>query len=1265
MNINYQLKAIWQKRQPAVIIVFLLGLSYGINAQTIPATVDIKSPEVAAFNKNIETPVSLYTGVPNISIPLYNIHIRDVDVPITLDYHAGGIRADEEATWVGLGWSLNYGGQITRTIKGSADEKSYFGATGEYSVAGFNSLPTNITTDVINGTTQIILSTSDEEREEDIEDAKMGESHDYMPDDFHYSVLGYSGEFMFSQPLNKFVLFPREDISVQQFSNPPGSFGLNAAFYYWNLQLPNGISVDFGKDAVTSQSNLSASTPATKSSWLVKCIRNNTNDSISYSYNPYSYSAYKLTGESYLHTQEIQSESMNVSQFGYSDVQVNSISFPNGTINFITAPRSDMPTNYLSEIDVVANSGVVLRKVVFYYSYFYGNNYDILPTINPIINNYVPTAYKFQRLRLDSLKILGGVEKPLTYKFDYYSNSQAPSKFTFSQDHWGFYNGIANTGIYTFMPSLYPFSNENISGFAGGDRRVNPSVSNMFSLHDITYPEGGKTEMVYENNAVNLSGIPVQLLNTYQDNNLRDTSAVINFSGWARSNFEPTPPTEIGGAGYFYKYFTISSDGYQAIGLNWSITTNYGISASENNTPYNDDYVYFSLQKLNYDGNGNTQLVKDFSTTPASASSGPPYTRVGNDNAIIQLGPGNYVMTAKIVYLNPPGSVADNQPHSSQFKVTWRELDPTTRMVYAGGLRVKDLNYYGNDGQLLRRKEYHYVNPGNIYNMPNFSSGRVVSFPQYLQLATDFNTGMGYKIASNSVLPLESTAGSYCGYEYVDEYDVDVTNASNNLRTNYFFSFSAPLFSQYYNYENLGAYEPQEWTRGKLLTKKIYKGNNVIQQEDYSYYAWSPHLQNQTNEDYVTEISTDLISYQSMNTFSPEHSGTTITPSVVPPDFYDFQPAELGNQSLYGPPEFYYYCYSTPSLNVAPPGVVPNFTIYTGFDKMQFKKTTTIDDFGNTLVTVDSFMYQETPALYQVTQTKTYNSKGEVLLSQMKYPNDFAATSPYASMLQRHILSPVILKSDYNNGVFLKTGVANYNDWGNNILAPISTQEQMLNYPVDTRQQFYSYDNHGNPASYSKANDAIQTYLWDYNFTYPTAKALNASLSDIAFTSFEADGSGNWTTGGKAPLSGGITGGQYYSLNSDISRSGLNTSTNYIVSYWSLNGAYSIPGTANGYPIKGKTVTMGGVLWTYYEHSVTGQSTVQIHGSGGIDELRLYPASAQMTTYTYAPLIGMTSQCDVANRITYYFYDGLGRLSYLKDQDGNIVKTYQYHYWNQ
>ncbi|MFN8353253.1 MAG: hypothetical protein U0Y10_02300 [Spirosomataceae bacterium] len=72
-----------------------------------------KSPNVAAMAKYIEQPVSYYTGLPTIEIPLHTVSVGSLQVPITLSYHASGNRVNDMASWVGLGWSLKAGGAIT------------------------------------------------------------------------------------------------------------------------------------------------------------------------------------------------------------------------------------------------------------------------------------------------------------------------------------------------------------------------------------------------------------------------------------------------------------------------------------------------------------------------------------------------------------------------------------------------------------------------------------------------------------------------------------------------------------------------------------------------------------------------------------------------------------------------------------------------------------------------------------------------------------------------------------------------------------------------------------------------------------------------------------------------------------------------------------------------------------------------------------------------------------------------------------------------
>ena len=54
-----------------------------------------------------------------------------------------------------------------------------------------------------------------------------------------------------------------------------------------------------------------------------------------------------------------------------------------------------------------------------------------------------------------------------------------------------------------------------------------------------------------------------------------------------------------------------------------------------------------------------------------------------------------------------------------------------------------------------------------------------------------------------------------------------------------------------------------------------------------------------------------------------------------------------------------------------------------------------------------------------------------------------------------------------------------------------------------------------------------------------------------------------------------------------------------------------------------------------------------------------------MTTQTYIPLVGVNTECNVNNQITYYEYDGMGRLVIVRDADKNILKKICYNYAGQ
>lgn len=82
------------------------------------------SPNVSSLIKYNDISVNHLNGLPDISFPLYVVKEGFLSVPITLSYHGGGIKVNEWASNMGLGWTLITGGVISRTAYGHPDEIS-------------------------------------------------------------------------------------------------------------------------------------------------------------------------------------------------------------------------------------------------------------------------------------------------------------------------------------------------------------------------------------------------------------------------------------------------------------------------------------------------------------------------------------------------------------------------------------------------------------------------------------------------------------------------------------------------------------------------------------------------------------------------------------------------------------------------------------------------------------------------------------------------------------------------------------------------------------------------------------------------------------------------------------------------------------------------------------------------------------------------------------------------------------------------------------
>src|SRR5690554_3216495 len=113
-------------RSILALFLFNQGINTGVcqYSQSLLPTLSPQTPSTAALTKFNDHEVNLFNGSVDISIPLYESNVKGVSVPVILGYHSCGINVTDRAGWVGLGWALETGGQVSRRVMGGSDEGS-------------------------------------------------------------------------------------------------------------------------------------------------------------------------------------------------------------------------------------------------------------------------------------------------------------------------------------------------------------------------------------------------------------------------------------------------------------------------------------------------------------------------------------------------------------------------------------------------------------------------------------------------------------------------------------------------------------------------------------------------------------------------------------------------------------------------------------------------------------------------------------------------------------------------------------------------------------------------------------------------------------------------------------------------------------------------------------------------------------------------------------------------------------------------------------
>lgn len=1140
-----------------------------------------KAPEVSTLIGVNEYDVNLFKGNPNIAIPIFSHQGKKTAIDISLSYDASGIKVDQLATWVGLGWNLNVGGVITRNANGLPDD--YNTATPIYYKAS------DIAPFMNDFDEELGYNNLNEPSQFRFYQLKQSQGlADYELDTYSYSCGSLSGTIVIDYSNN----------TAMDLENP----NYKVSFIYNNTTLKNilswKITDDYGnqyffeniektKHEYSGNFGTSALYDAQmefNSSWKLTKIKSaNNEDFYEFIYSTSNFYLEKEPNKNYSYNDYYSIEGIpynvdkyeNLTSYYYiSDSYLSQINYNSRLLvqfNTATENRKDLPgKKRLETIAINSGSNLMERKTYFFETSYYNNSWT----------GFEEKFYK--RLKLDKLKLYGALfgqnETSNDYIFEYESD-ELPKRFSYTQDFWGYYNGNNNS---TLIPKIDLETNNGLYTLGGANRRPNLQYAKKGVLKSITYPTKGKTEFEYELHGF---GIPFETTTHLVKKTLNANSG--------GSNIENT--------------------------YNYNLCDDLGIT--NNNRPNE------SISKFYIPESGDYTIYFEYSNSSSlNTSNGASILWAGmyvsselddcidvNQNGnIIQLCPNNYKFCELLndatlnlflqngISYNPNGSITIylNQGYYSILSVNnttnflniYKMEEENESIRHGYGLRIKAINSYNHNNQFITKKSYYYGNIINDNVNPNeitpfaFNASILTKKPKFHESFLKYNFLIGYDAGTNPFIyrryahPVDNAIDKY-GYEYVTEIIKSEDESCNGFTIHKFNFEGEPYLHYTQDHSN-----NEQWE----LSKQIQKDPMIGKPMKIELFDSHKKLVKSSSYEYQLEV-VPYVSSRIIDNISPML--LYASNAVVFQNgkyYYRTLTEDAGENSSFGlmAPGF---CISSKVAllnNLNPnqivqcrPGPLPNNTFY----KVKFFKINNL--FSKS---VDSLFYSSGTISNSTENIFESNLKSkDIFLSSTNQSTEtnyyYAQDMNNQALIAKNMIGIPLKTESFKNSEKLSTQETIYKNWGNNLLAPEIIKTAKGNLALEDRVKYNVLDNtNGNPLEIEQVNGIKIVYIWGYNKTQPIAKIENATYAQVQ--PFEA----NLQT-----LSNG------------------NNEQNLI---------------------------------------------------NALNNLRTSLPNALITTYTYKPLIGISSVTDPKGDKQTYHYDSFNRLQYVKDAQGNIVSENEYNY---